>query len=122
MLVALLTIMLMGGGSSVLNTDIQFVEEQLKMVMDKTDERKAALATLNEMTKRTQQRQKTLGKIQKQQKKLVADYGSSPEDTDKLWLEVTAERSEFHADMIKLRFELKEQLGREVWCELFPSN
>jgi len=106
MLIALLTIILLGGGgSNVLIADIQFVEEQLKVVMDKTDERKAALATLNEMTKRTKQRQKILGKILKQQKKLVADHNSSPAGTDKLWLELTAERTEFHADMIKLRFD-----------------
>lgn len=123
MLIALLTIILLGGGgSNVLIADIQFVEEQLKVVMDKTDERKAALATLNEMTKRTKQRQKILGKILKQQKKLVADHNSSPAGTDKLWLELTAERTEFHADMIKLRFEFKDQLSREDWAEIFKPG
>jgi len=123
MLIALLTIILLGGGgSNVLIADIQFVEEQLKVVMDKTDERKAALATLNEMTKRTKQRQKILGKILKQQKKLVADHNSSPAGTDKLWLELTAERTEFHADMIKLRFAFKDQLSREDWAEIFKPG
>jgi hypothetical protein len=122
MLVALLTILLLGGGSNLLIGDIQSVEEQVKLVMEKNDARKSALGTLDEMAKMAKKRDKMLGKMRKKVKKLVADHDSSSEDADKLWSELTSERTEFHADMIKLRFEFKSQLSREAWGEIFTPS
>ena len=122
MLVALLTILLLGGGSNPLIGDIQFVEEQVKLVMEKSNQRKSALGTLDEMAKQTKQRDKTLGKTRKKLKKLVADHSSSFEDTEKLWSELTSERTKFHADMIGLRFELKGHISREEWAEIFKPG
>ena len=119
MLVALLTILLLGGGSAPLIDDIQFTENQINLVMEKSDERKSAISTLDEMTKLTKQREKMLGKMRKRVKKLVADHSTTPEDADRLWSELTTERATFHADMIKLRFELKSHVSREHWEELF---
>ena len=122
MLIALLTILLLGGGSNPLIGDIQFVEEQVKLVMEKNDARKSALGTLDEMTKLTKQRDKTLGKKRTKVKKLVADHSSSPEDTDRLWSELTSERARFHVDIVKLRFELKDHISREEWADIFRQG
>lgn len=121
MLIALFTIFLLGGGSAPLIDDIQFTENQIELVMEKSDERKSAISTLDEMTKRTKQRGKMLGEMRKRVKKLVADHSTTPEDAERLWSELITETAAFHADMIKLRFELKSHVSRENWEELFRS-
>lgn len=122
MLIALLTILLMGGAQTTLLMHISNTQDNVNLVMPKNDERKAALGVLKQMEKLTGSQNKQTNKYVKQLNKAVADHGHSSSDIDRLWGEFHQQRGNFHTQMIDLRFELKEHISREDWLEIFGEG
>ncbi len=123
MLVALLTALLFLGGSSALSSGmISDAQDNVKQIMAKNDQRKAALNVLKQMEKRTKAQNKITNKFSKQLGKALSDHDFAIEDFDRMWDDYHKDRSSFQRDLIDLRFELKEHISREEWEKLFPRN
>jgi len=122
MLVALITIMLLGGGSAGLLGYIAEARDNVKTVMERDDRRKAALATLKDMKKRTNARDKQVKKSSKELTAALSQSEINDADIDAIWNHYIAKVNQHNYDMLDLRFQLKDQLTREEWQQVFPAN
>jgi septal ring factor EnvC (AmiA/AmiB activator) len=122
MLIALFTILLLGGTSSTLLGEISDVQDNIKLVMPKNDQRKAAQGILKQMQKTTEARNKQVGKSSKQLNKALADHEFDASEIDRMWSEYHETRKNFQMEIIDLRFELKEHISREEWKEIFNDT
>ncbi len=123
MLVALMTILFLGGSSGAFGPMV-FIDQAMdyaKQTIMEDDRRKQATATLKDMKKRTKEYTKAIKKLSKE---LSADYRQyeAPEDKiDAVWARVFELNLEYTEDIIEQRFELRNQLTREEWAAMFPS-
>jgi septal ring factor EnvC (AmiA/AmiB activator) len=122
MLIALFTILFLGQTSSTLLGEISDVQDSIKVVMPKNDQRKAAQGILKQMEKATEAHNKQLGKSSKQLNKALADHEFDASEIDRMWSEYHETRKSFQMRMIDLRFELKEHISREEWEEIFSGG
>ncbi len=120
MLIALITMMLLGGGSAGLLGYIAEARGNVKTVMERDDRRKAALATLKDMKKRTNARDKQVKKSSKELAAALSQSDINDADLDAIWDHYIAEVNQHNYDMLDLRFQLKDQLTREEWQQVFP--
>ena len=120
MLIALFTILFLGGGSATqLLGNISEVQDRVKIVMPKDDQRSQALSVLKTMEKRTKSRNKMVKDNAKQMRRELEDHGVTDADIDAIWSDYVQGVGEFHRDMIDLRFELKQHISREEWQQVF---
>ena len=123
MLIALFTILFLGGGSATqLLGDISEVQDRVKIVMPKDDQRNEALSVLKTVEKRTKSRNKMVQSTVKQMGKELENHGVTDADIDAVWNDYVQGVDEFHRDMIDLRFELKQHISREEWQQVFGGD
>ncbi len=122
MLIALFTILFLGGSATQLLDDIGDVRDRVKIVMPKNDQRKEALSHLKTMEKRTESRIKLVKQNAKAMSKALEDHGVTDADFDAIWTGYVQGIDEYHRDMIDLRFELKQHISREEWDAIFPAS
>jgi hypothetical protein len=122
MLIALMTILFLGGSTTGLLEFIAQTEDNIKIVMEKDARQKGALTTVKEMKKRTRARNKQVNKSRKELSKLLGDPGATEADIDATWNIFYAEVESYNADMLDLRFELRERLTRDEWQQVFSAD
>lgn len=122
MLIALMTILFLGGGTTGLLDFIGGIEDSIEFVMEKDDRRKGALATVKEMKKRTKARNKQVKKSRKELSKVLADPEATEADINATWETFYAEVESYNADMLDLRFELRDRLTRDEWQQVFSAD
>ena len=121
MLIALLTILLLGGPDGML-ASIKDTEKQIKVVMPKSEEQKTALNVLKDAKQQTKAFNKTRKKAAKEFSKLIESHNADLTRVDSLWSEYHKANHDFSIDSIDLRFRSKQQLSREEWSRVFPTN
>ena len=53
----------------------------------------------------------------------LADFeAESPLDIDSIWSEYFAQRATYNSEMLDLRFQLRDQLTREEWEQIFDRD
>ena len=119
MLIALITILFLGGASTGVLDYIADTKDNIKQVMPKGDEQKAALATVKAMKKRSKARNKVAKNTAKALDKAYEDHAGGGTEVDTIWNELFVEIGRYNNDMLDLRFELKEQISREDWEKIF---
>ncbi len=122
MLIALMTILFLGGSTTGLLDFIAQTEDNIKIVMEKDARQKGALATVKEMKKRTKARNKQVNKSRKDLSKVLADPEATGADIDATWDTFYAEVESYNADMLDLRFELRDRLTRDEWQQVFSAD
>jgi hypothetical protein len=122
MLIALMTILFLGGGTTGLLDFIGGIEDSIEFVMEKDDRRKGALATVKEMKKCTKARNKQVKKSRKELSKVLADPEATEADINATWETFYAEVESYNADMLDLRFELRDRLTRDEWQQVFSAD
>ena len=122
MLIALITILFLGSGSTGLLDFIGETDDNIKVVMEKDERRKGALATVKEMKKRTKARNKQVKKARKELGKALADHDAEMNAFDSIWDTYYAEVEDYNKDMLELRFELRDRLTRDEWQQIFPED
>lgn len=122
MLIALITIMFLGGASNGILDYIADTSDTVKQVLPKGDEQKAVLSTLKAMKKRSNARNKQVKRVTKALDKTYADHAGGGAEADAIWDELFIEIGHYNNDMLDLRFELKEQISREDWEEIFSEE
>ena len=122
MLIALMTILFLGGSTTGLLDFIAQTEDNIKIVMEKDARQKGALATVKEMKKRTKARNKQVNKTRKQLSNLLGDPEATEADIDATWNTFYAEVESYNVDMLDLRFELRDRLTRDEWQQVFSED
>ncbi len=122
MLIALITILFLGGSSSGVLDYIANTRDNIRQVMPKSDEQKAALTTVKAMKKRSKARNKVAKSTAKALDKAYKDHAGGGADVDAIWDELFVEIGQYNRDMLDLRFELKEQINREDWEKIFSEE
>ena len=122
MLIAIMTILFLGGGS---NTFLDYVAEtkgEVKTVVLDDERRKTALATLKLMKKEASARNKSTGKLSKLIAKQVKVGGPTTSELETAWSEHYETVDGYYARMIDLRFELRDSITREEWQQIFAAK
>jgi hypothetical protein len=122
MLIALMTILFLGGSTTGLLDFITQAEDNIKIVMQKDARQKGALTTVKEMKKRTTARNKQVNKSRKELSKVLADRDATMADVDAVWEEYYAAVESYNEHMLDLRFELRDRLTRDEWQQIFSEN
>ena len=122
MLIALITILFLGGSSTGMLDYIADTQDTVEVVMEKDDRRKEALGTLKSMKKRTNARNKMVKRASKDMSTTLSSDAATDTDIDTVWDAYFAQRAAYNQDMLDLRYQLKDQLTREEWQQVFDVN
>ena len=120
MLIALMTILFLGGGggSAVLDY-IADSTDAVKTVLEDDPRRDEALETLKSLKalgkKHSTMRQDTL----KEMEKTLAVHEASPQASEEIWSAYYQQVREVNDEVVELRFRLREQLTRDEWQRVF---
>ena len=119
MLIALFTILLLGGSSTGILDFIADSQDTVKVVMEKDDRRKEALGTLKAMKKQTNARNKMVKRASKDMSKTLSSDEVTEANIDVVWDAYFSQRAAYNQEMLDLRYRLKDQMTREEWVEVF---
>ena len=122
MLIALFTILILGGGDTGMLDFIALTQDEVNVVMEQSDRRKEALGTLKTIKKRTDAHNKMVQGVSKELNKALATDNVTEVDIDTIWLSYFEQRAAYNNDMLDLRFQLKNQMTREEWQQVFGRN
>ena len=122
MLIALFTILILGGSSTGMLDFIADTQDTVKVVMESDDRRKDVLATLKETKKRTEAHNDVVKSSSKDLNKVLGDNEVTDAEIDIIWYRYFAEREAYNRDMLDLRFQLKDQMTREEWQQVFAED
>ena len=122
MLIALITILILGGSNTAMLDFIAETQDEVKIVMEKDDRRKEALSTLKALKKRANTHNKTVKRAAKDMAKTLAGDEVTGADIDTIWDAYFAQRAAYNHDMLDLRFQLKDQMTREEWQQVFAGD
>jgi hypothetical protein len=122
MLIAIITILFLGGSSTGLLDYIAETRDNVKAVMAKDERRTEALATLKAMKKITNARNKQVKRASRELSKAFAGADSSDEAIDAIWSGYFATVKQHDHELLDLRYELREQLTREEWEAVFYES
>ena len=119
MLIALFTILFLGGSTNTGMLDfIADSQEAVKEIVQDNDRRKASLALIKEMKKRSNTRYKMVDRASKDMRGALA----SDDGIDAIWEDYFDQRSAYNLDMLDLRDQLKSQMTREEWHQVFGER
>jgi len=123
MLIALLTVMLLGGGSYDLSTFIAEGQDNIESAVDDPQRRQTALDILLAMEDfMSSDNSETSALIARTQQAFSEEKVWSAEELDALFAEARTLKAERAERFIELRLELKAALTSEEWAEVFPSS
>ena len=119
MLAALITLLLLGGGSTGLASAIADTQKDIKQVVVDESRRNDALTIVKNLKARSKTYEKSLKSGWKQTRTALAGAGASEADVDAAWKQLYQTRQDFERDVIDARFELRELVARDEWQQLF---
>jgi hypothetical protein len=123
MLIALMTILFLGGGgSSAVMTYIAEYTDTIKEILEDDDRRDTALETMAAFKNLGKQQSKARADVVKQMEKALKDTDRSPEAVNELWSDYYQQVRDINDAAVDHRFELREQLTREEWEQVFNPS
>ena len=123
MLIALLTVMLLGGGSYDLSAFIAEGQDNIESAVEDPQRRQTAMDTLLAMEDfMSSDNSETTALIERTQQAFSEEKVWSAEELDALFSEARSFRADRAERFIELRLELKTALTSEEWAETFPSS
>jgi hypothetical protein len=114
--------LILGGSNTGMLDFIADSQDEIKVVMEKDDRRKEALGTLKAMKKTTNARNKMVKNSSKDLNKILMSNDVTDADIDTVWGGYFSERATYNQEMLDLRYQLKDQLTREEWQQVFAGN
>ena len=123
MLIALLTVMLLGGGSYELSTFIAEGQVNINSAVEDLERRQTALDILAAMEQSMlSDSGETTALIERARQSFSEEKVWSAEELDALFAEARSLNADRAQRFIELRLELKSSLTSEEWDEAFPSS
>jgi hypothetical protein len=123
MLTTLIIVLLLGGSiTTSLLDNIADGRDEAKAVIVEDGRRKDVLDTFKKLRKRTEVQQEQVKSSGKQLASVLASAGLQNADIDNAWRMYFERVDVYNADMLDLRYELREQLTRDEWELIFPTE
>lgn len=122
MLIALMTIYILGGGSSAFLDFVADSRDAVKTVMVKDERQKEALSVLKQMKKTTNAHNKQNRKLKKELGKSIEDREDGTGNLAIIFDQHYEDLGSYTSDILDLRFDLKEHVTREEWVQIFPAE
>ena len=122
MLIALMTIFILGGGSFGPMVYFDEARDNAKSAIIDDDQRKLVRDDLKSMKSRAKQYTKSVKGITKDLQKEFGDHAAGEADLDVYWDQVFALNASLSEDIIDMRFALRDKVSREEWTGLFPLD
>ncbi len=122
MLIALFMILFLGGSATGMLNYIADTQDAVKVVMEKDDRRKEALGTLKTMKKRAASHNKMVKRTSKDMIKTLSSDEVTEADIDTVWDAYFSQRAAYDVDMLDLRYQLRDQMTREEWQQVFSRD
>ena len=123
MLIALLTVMLLGGGSYDRSAFIAEGQDNIESAVEDPQRRQTAMDILLAMEDfMSSDNSETTALIERTQQAFSEEKVWSAEELDALFAEARSLKAERAERFIELRLELKAALTGEEWAEAFPSS
>ena len=122
MLIAIMTILFLGGGGAF--GPMLFIESAMdnaKVAIADKDRRKEATATLKAMKKRSKDYLKSVRKLSKQVNSEFDEHAANEHEIEAAWNSMFELNAAYSNDLVDLRFELRDQLSRNEWGQMFPQ-
>jgi hypothetical protein len=119
MLVALFAFLFLGGSQTGLLDFIADTQDALEVVMEEDDRRNEALATLKAMKKVANANTKMVKSASDDLNKTLFSDTATDADIDAIWEDYFSQRASYGEDMLDLRYQLKDQMTREEWQQVF---
>lgn len=123
MLIALMTILFLGGGGD--SAALSYIADSLdavKAIVVDDDRRDEAVGTLESLQDLGKQQTKAKQDALKQLKKALAAHESSTHASDGIWREYYDQVREINDEAVELRFRLRDHLTRDEWEQVFPMQ
>ena len=121
MIIALLTILFLGGGGSFGPMDFfDQAKDTAKTAIVDDDQRDEVQATLKTMTSRAKDYSKDASKVMNNVRKGFSDHEARTGHYEDIFTEMNALNTAYSNDIIEMRFDLRDQVTREQWADLFP--
>lgn len=123
MLIALMTILLMGGSSSAaVLAHVADTQGAVNEIVADEQRREDALLTLKQLKEHLQQQDKAGEDIFKTLTPEILDHAASESEIDAIWTQFYEHTREANAETVEFRFKLREQLTREEWGQVFQAE
>ena len=122
MLIAILTILFLGGSSGEMFGFVGDARDRVKQVMPKGEDRAAALDTLDDVKKRLRAHQKDTRKAMKELDAAFRNRATTDDELESIWGAHFERLNTLQRDVIDLRFELREHVDRATWEQVFPPD
>jgi uncharacterized protein YnzC (UPF0291/DUF896 family) len=123
MLVALITILFLGGGIDDAVLDyVKYTRGNVKEIVADNERQSDAQATLKEMKKLTKDYAKSNRKTFKSLLSAMDTVDAETVVIDSIWSDYAESVDSYNAQMIDLRFELRDSLTREEWQAIFGES
>ena len=123
MLVALITILFLGGGIEDAVLDyVKYTRGNVKEIVADTERQSDAQATLKEMKNLTKDYAKSNRKTFKSLLSAMDTVDAETVVIDSIWSDYAESVDSYNAHMIDLRFELRDSLTREEWQAIFANS
>jgi hypothetical protein len=123
MLVALITILFLGGGIEDAVLDyVKYTRGNVKEIVADNERQSDAQATLKEMKKLTKDYAKSNRKTFKSLLSAMDSIDVEIDVVDSIWSDYAQSVDAYNGQMIDLRFTLRDSLTREEWRAIFANS
>jgi hypothetical protein len=122
MLIALFTFMFLGGSQTGMLYYIADTQDTIKVVVESDDRREEALATLKAMKNVESAQNHVVKSVSKDLNETLLSDAATDADIDAIWEDYSSQRESYDLDMLDLRYQLKDQLTREEWRQVFSGD
>ena len=97
-------------------------QDEVKVVMEKDDRQKEAISTLKAMKKRTDAHNKMVKGASKNLSDTLSNDVGTDVEIDAVWDGYFSQRADYNREMLDLRYQLKDQMTREEWRQVFATE
>jgi hypothetical protein len=122
MLIALFTFLILGGSQTGMLNYIADTQDTIKVVVESDDRREEALAILKAMKNVESAQNKVVKSVSKDLNETLLSDAATDADIDAIWEDYFSQRESYDVDMLDLRYQLKDQLTREEWQQVFSAD
>jgi len=123
MLVTIITILFLTGGASAgLLYDFGSMKKQVKTYVTDEERKDAALDVVKEFKARAKAENKKLKALKKQVEGSLNESPAADEQLTYLGEELINSTRAYYADMLDLRFKIREQFTREEWTAAYAAG
>ena len=122
MLVALITVLFLSGGSqSQLLDGLNAAGKRVETTVVAGDGRAEAKAIIKKMKSKVKSHEKEFKQVAKSLKNIFSGHEFSELEANEIWQQYFEGAVDYRREMVVLQFELRDQISREEWKAIFAD-